>query len=1026
MMVRLPSAAPYTLWILFFSYTTNEVMTAGRIQEFACFTDFDKELVCHWKVPAQTNCSKEFLLSYSKEISVSNVCVPENGKDRLRCTCTIRSDYFVSGLTYVLALQFNGTDIWNYNVTPALVVKPRAPKNLAIEKAENGNFNLSWEESYSSQSTLFGQPVIYELKYWRKQHPMEVSVKAINYQAKSFEITASSLRRGYDYVASLRCNYTDYPAYWSEWSEEVEFHYDYQVTAEDILQMAVPISCILIMAGSVICYFCFTKVKKEWWDEIPNPAKSHLVVKNVKFSVFCYFDEIKFPFHDLKQTHMEKQISCKNCLAQSLSSQNFKGKDNIRNVEKSCSCHSKCGESLPKGSNAVLTPDTTPFEDIIEICECLTDSETGSQEETGDQITMFEPCESSISAFREHNEALANMFDALLADENNMQDNKDPDILTGERKTFKKLELENPSQRNPKESTAQNQRPCGISHTASLFTKASQDDYNCSTSSKESELSEESFESGYQSSSINSASLDARDLQQMVHQNLFLCSSESEQDSCVLIQESTNKPFFGTKTDRINNPANKSFDTLLSAPMRFCGSAYKSFDSLLSPSVEPGSSAYKSFDSLLSPSVEPYNSAYKSCDTLLSPSLEPCGSAYRSFNALMSHSMANSSLTLCFESARSSEPPRQLSEVPEHNCRGQIAQPAGNGTCYINCRSPYTELDFPNTCSEHTDFPSFSTRANEDASAFLSEEEIHKQVIYQNFPKKTNIISCPIAPQPSSYQPFDSAGKCNGPYCDNEVISLHEPFIGLCNNLKEAPPDTAICELDPRTKDCVCLTVQSPDCSIVPGLASSENDTQTINGSPWIDSSNELSSDSNDENSSREEHWLHLLELNCQDLNSRERTTQGTKQNSFNPTGKVMQERNNNKLNTDCHCHPHSHLRELGDAEGSEEMLKHVEGKGSGSAASLPASLDSTELNLGRKTAEPLELHISDKLSPCCLVNNSSRSDSHTIHSEDSRLALAIKKRPIELLRENNRKNEKKIELVQALAQEDNCYMEVA
>lgn len=26
-------------------------------------------------------------------------------------------------------------------------------------------------------------------------------------------------------MASVRCNYTDYPGYWSEWSEVVEFHY---------------------------------------------------------------------------------------------------------------------------------------------------------------------------------------------------------------------------------------------------------------------------------------------------------------------------------------------------------------------------------------------------------------------------------------------------------------------------------------------------------------------------------------------------------------------------------------------------------------------------------------------------------------------------------------------------------------------------------------------------------------------------------------------------------------------------------
>ncbi|NXK48614.1 IL4RA protein, partial [Chauna torquata] len=235
-------------------------MATGHVQEFACFTDYAKELVCHWKVSAQTNCSKEFLLYYRKEFfSFQNVCVPENGKESFKCTCTIYPDYFVSGLTYILALQFNGTDVWNYSVTPALVVRPRPPRNLAIEKVGNGNFNLSWEESYSPPSMLSGQPVIYEVKYWSKQHPGEVSVKSINYQAKSFEITASTLQRGYDYIASVRCNYTDYPAYWSDWSDRVEFHCDYQVTSEDILQMAVPVSCILIMAVAVICYFCFTK-----------------------------------------------------------------------------------------------------------------------------------------------------------------------------------------------------------------------------------------------------------------------------------------------------------------------------------------------------------------------------------------------------------------------------------------------------------------------------------------------------------------------------------------------------------------------------------------------------------------------------------------------------------------------------------------------------------------------------------------------------------------------------------------------
>ncbi|XP_026715194.1 interleukin-4 receptor subunit alpha [Athene cunicularia] len=1016
-MARLPSAAPHTLWILFFSYTTNEVMAAGHVQEFACFSDYDKELVCHWKVPAQINCSREFLLSYRTYFSPKNVCVPENGKDSLSCTCTICPDYFVSALTYLVTLTFNGTDTWNYSVTPALVVKPRAPKNLTVKKAENGNFNLSWEEAYSPPSMLSGQPVIYEVKYWSKQHATEVSVKAINYQAKNFEIAASSLRRGYDYVASVRCNYTDYPAYWSEWSEEVEFHYDYQVTAEDILQMAVPVSCILIMAVSVMCYFCFTKVKKEWWDQIPNPAKSHLVVKNVKFSVLCYIDEIKFPFHDLKQSHMENQISCKNCLAQSLSNQNFKGKGNIGNAEKSCSCHSKSGEWLPKGSSADLTPETILVEESVEICECLTDVEAESQEETSDQLTTFEPCESSVSAFREHtehNDALARMFIDLLADENSMQGNEDPDIITEENKTFEKFESENPSQRSPKESAAQSQQPCDISHTVSLFTKAFQDNYNCSTDSKKSEQSEESFESGYRSSSINSASLDARDLQHMVHQrSLFPCSSESQHDLCVLIQESPNKPSFGTKKDRISNPALKSCDTLVSPPVEPCGLGYKSCDTLVSPPVEPCDSGYKSFDILVSASKEPSSIVYKS------------------FDSLMSQSVANSSLTQCFKNMCSSPPLTQFSETVELSCRDQIYQPPSNQTCYANYRSPCSEPDFQNTCSEHTDFPSFSTHTNDSASAFLPEEEIYKQVMYQNVQKKANRSSCPIGPQPSGYQPFDNAVKCHGMYSDNdsEVISrsFYEPFIcHLYNNLRETPPDTIVCEPDQRTDDRICVLVQGFDCSLVPGSASSDNVTETSDGSLWIIDSNELFSDSKDENTSRDEQLLHLVELNCQDFNSRERTIKGTKPDSFNCTGKGTQESISNRLNTAFHCHTHNYLGKLGNAGENKEVIKHVVGRRCGSASGLPEeSLDSTGLNTDRKSAEPLELLVPDKLSPPLFVDNSCP-DSHTVSREGSGLAPAVKKSPVELLRENNRKNEKKIKLVQVLAQEDNCYMKVA
>ncbi|KAM8798306.1 interleukin-4 receptor subunit alpha [Eudromia elegans] len=684
----------------------------------------------------------------------SNVCIPENGKESSTCTCTIYPAFFVLGLTYILTLQFNGTNTGNYSVTPALVVKPRAPKNLAIEKAENGNYNLSWEESYSLSSMLSGQPVIYEVKYWSKQDPTEVSRKSINYRTKSFEIIASSLRKGYDYIVSIRCNYTDYPAYWSDWSEAIEFHYDYQVTTEDVLQMVVPVSCVLIMAVAVICYFSFTKVKKEWWDQIPNPAKSHLVVKNIKFSVFCHIDEIKFPFHDLKQSHMENHISCSNCLAQSLSGQSFKEEDNITNIEKPCSCHSKSGDWFPKGCGSVLTPETILVEKCLEICECSSGVEAESQEETCNQVTMLEPCEGSASPFGEHiehNDTLANMFIKLLADENNMQD-KDADVITDENKIFERLESENPLQQNSKANADLHQQLCGIFHTDSLFSEASQSDYSCSTASKKWSQSEESFESGYQSSNTNSATVEARDSLDMLDKSLFSCSSEMQHDLSVLIQESPDRPAFDIMKDRIISSTHKSFDILVPVSMGPCSSAYKSFDTLVSASTEPSSTVYKSFDTLMSPSVSTDNSAYKSFDTLLS------------------QSMASSNLTPCSESVCSLLPLTQFSENQKICCRDEIYQPCSDQRYCASYRSPCMELDFQNTYSHHTDFPFLSTHAIDRVSALLPEEEIHKQITYQNAQNKADITSCPIGHQRSSYQSFDTAVAYSGTNFDNDRL----------------------------------------------------------------------------------------------------------------------------------------------------------------------------------------------------------------------------------------------------------------
>ncbi|KAM9125721.1 interleukin-4 receptor subunit alpha isoform 1-T2 [Pangshura tecta] len=774
-------AAVLALWTLFFSCAAYHIMATGSIQMFDCFTDYARELTCHWRVAPQTNCSEEFRLYYRKEYfsTVYNACIPENRKGSSmnsisNCICIILCEYFTTGLTYHLALQANGTVLWNGTVIPAHVVKPRPPKNLTIEKSENDNFYvLKWIESYSTGDMLYGEEVNYEVKYWNKQNPEEKFVKQLPYKTTHFEILATQLKQGYDYLASVRRNYTGiYSTKWSDWSNAVEFHSDYGVTLEDSLQKIVLISCLLIPAVILICYFSFAIVKREWWDQIPNPAKSHLVVKNVKAAQISVWrkmlstDEIKAPFHDVKQTHMEHQLSCKKCLAKYTQGQTLKGKDNVKSGEKPDSCLNKCGEWFPEQYEAVLIPEITLVEDSLEVCEYSTNTETESYEDNLGQIILCSPGESSANSFIEHtqhNDALADMFIKLLECGTSIRDTEVPDFIIEKHKIFENSESENSSQQTPNENVVQDQQSCVTSHACSFPTTASQDDYNCRAASTKSVRSEESFESGYQSSNTGTASPEAKNPPDVLHQSHFLCSSETQHDLLVLVKKSPNAPSSEIIKDGINSPA------------------YQSFDSLMSQSTETCTTAYKSFDSLMSQSTE------------------SCSTAYKSFSSLLSQSTVSNSLTQCLENPSSS-----LSlEFPENQilpCREEAHRPHGDQSCYTDPKGDCTETAFQTTCSEDIDFPWFSSHDHDKLSFFLPEKEIHKQIICQNLPEKAAAISSPSVSNPSSYQPFDIVLKHNNTHCDNNSEAISEspykPFINLLNNnLRETLP-AFICESD--------------------------------------------------------------------------------------------------------------------------------------------------------------------------------------------------------------------------------------
>nr|XP_014429205.1 interleukin-4 receptor subunit alpha isoform X1 [Pelodiscus sinensis] len=741
----------------------GSVMATGNPQMFECITDYHTELVCHWEAAAQMNCSKEFKLHYRIEefSALYNTCIPENEKSRSMnftssCTCVILPEFFTAGLSYHIVLQDSKTVLWNDTVMPANNIKPKPPRNLTVNKSENDNiYVVSWTESYSKGDELHGEEVTYEVKYWNKQNPEEKFIEPLSYQTTSFDILATQLRRGYDYLVSVRCLYPEYRSLWSEWSNVAEFHNNYEVTLEDSLQKIVSISCMLITALILICYFCFATVKKEWWDRIPNPAKSHLVVKNVKAAQFSVWrkmmsiDEIKAPFHDGKQTHMENQRCCKICLAKYAEHQSLMGGNYVKSGEKPCSCRNKCGKWLPEEHEAVLIPEIILVEDSLEVCEYSANPEIESHEDDPAQIPVCQPWETSANSFTEHtqhNDALANMFIRILKCGTNTHDTELPDFIE-EHKAIGDSESANSSLQTPKENVVQDQQSCDTSHTCSFSSTTSQDDYKCGAASTKSVQSEESFESGYQSSNTDTAFPEEKNLPDMLHQSHFLCGSETQHD--VLIKKSPNAPSSEIIKDGINS------------------TAYKSFSSLMTQST--GS----------------------------------CSPEYKSFSSLVSQAVLSSSLTQCLENPSSSLSLTEFSESQVLPCSKQGHRPLGHPSSYTSHQTDCTESACQTTCSGDIDFPWFSFYGHEKVSFFLPEKELHKQITCQNVPEKAVAISCLSVPNPSSYQPFALALAHNNTYCDhnNEISSEspYKPFISLLNNnLKGTLSAISVCDSDMR------------------------------------------------------------------------------------------------------------------------------------------------------------------------------------------------------------------------------------
>ncbi|XP_077841789.1 interleukin-4 receptor subunit alpha isoform X2 [Macaca mulatta] len=273
------------------------------LQEPTCVSDYMSISTCEWKMGGPTNCSAELRLLYQLvfQSSETHTCVPENNGG-VGCVCHLLMDDVVSMDNYTLDLWAGQQLLWKGSFKPSEHVKPRAPGNLTVHTNVSDTVLLTWSNPYPPDNYLYND-LTYAVNIWSENNPADSRIHNVTYLKPTLRIPASTLKSGISYKARVRAWAQHYNTTWSEWSPSTKwYNCEYQEALamlistlhssplmaslpipayrepfEQRLLWGVSAACVFILFFCLSCYFSVTKIKKEWWDQIPNPARSHLV-----------------------------------------------------------------------------------------------------------------------------------------------------------------------------------------------------------------------------------------------------------------------------------------------------------------------------------------------------------------------------------------------------------------------------------------------------------------------------------------------------------------------------------------------------------------------------------------------------------------------------------------------------------------------------------------------------------------------------------------------------------------------------
>ncbi|KAM4743568.1 uncharacterized protein FYW61_021904 [Anableps anableps] len=243
---------------LFFGYFATAQAAIG----LDCYNDYEK---IHCQLAVE-QCSQYIVKIHNNDINRTYSCSLQQCNNE-QCCCSVKV-IIVPAETYTITAFENVMEVNSTTIEIIQSLKPRTPTIVSVDEFE-GIFTVRWKTNMAHFPDKLTAEVTIS-KDGRTEKVFEnIKPATINGQ-ESYQINGRQLEPDTVYMVSVR-SYTDYSQKFSDRSKEFKIITP-SAQSSIVLWIVIPLSMFGIFLA-VSFYTCFIRIKRKWWDSLPEPKK---------------------------------------------------------------------------------------------------------------------------------------------------------------------------------------------------------------------------------------------------------------------------------------------------------------------------------------------------------------------------------------------------------------------------------------------------------------------------------------------------------------------------------------------------------------------------------------------------------------------------------------------------------------------------------------------------------------------------------------------------------------------------------